>query len=78
MKLDWEEFLGHALTISLHSNYGVVHGRKKEDPDIYEQIIKTGTLIGCYDEGLLLESVRDNQIIKLLIPMESVKLIEIH
>ena len=78
MMMDWKQFLGHTLTITLYGNFGVIHGKKKDDPDIYETIIKTGTLIDAFDDGLLLEGIRNNQLIKIFISIEAIKLVEIH
>lgn len=79
MKLDWHQFLNHTLNVTLLENYGVVYGtRKDEHPTFYEIVFKTGKLIGAFDEGLLLESVREGNIVKTLIPYNSIKCVEIY
>lgn len=78
MKLDWQQFIGQTVNITMNENYGVVYGVKIEDqPVFYEIVFKTGKLIGCFDEGLLLESVRDELIMKIYVPYTSIKCVEI-
>ncbi|MBU0560568.1 MAG: hypothetical protein KJ799_00240 [Bacteroidetes bacterium] len=78
MKLDWQQFIGQTVNITMNENYGVVYGVKIEDqPVFYEIVFKTGKLIGCFDEGLLLESVRDEQMMKIYVPYTSIKCVEI-
>lgn len=78
MKLDWNKFIDHNLNVTMVENYGVVYGSKKdEQPHFYEIVFKTGKLIGAYEQGLLLESMRDGQMFKIYIPFESIKCVEI-
>ena len=78
MKLDWNQFLDKTLNITLFENYGVVYGKGENTPPaFYEIVFKTGKLIGVYEEGLMLEATRDNQIYKIFVPGDSIKCIEI-
>ncbi len=78
MKLDWNQFVGQTVNVTMFENYGVVYGQKKgEQPTFYEIVFKTGKLLAAYDDGLLLEAVRENQIIKVYIPYVSIKCVEI-
>ena len=78
MKVDWNEFIDRQLNVTMKENYGVVYGVKKDDePAFYEIVFKTGKLIGVYDDGLLLEAVREGQIYKIFIPHTSIKSVDI-
>ena len=78
MKLDWNQFVGKVLNVTMNENYGVVYGPDKIDqPTFYEIVFKTGKLIAEYDDGILLEAVRDNQTYKIFIPLNSIKCVEI-
>ncbi|OGU62856.1 MAG: hypothetical protein A2V66_07410 [Ignavibacteria bacterium RBG_13_36_8] len=78
MTMEWKQYLNRTLNVTLFENYGVVYGQKKEDhPVFYEIVFKTGKLIAAYDDGLLLESVREGQGMKIFIPYTSIKCVEI-
>lgn len=78
MKIDWEEYIDHQLNVTMNENYGVVYGTKKEDePAFFEIVFKAGKLIKVFDEGLLLEAVREGQLYKTFIPHESIKSVDI-
>ena len=78
MKLDWNQFLGKTLNITMYENYGVVYGKPEGDyPAFYEIVFKTGKLIGVYEEGLMLEATREDQSYKIFVPGDSIKCIEI-
>jgi len=78
MKIDWHEFLNKQVNIIMKENYGVVYGIKKDDePAFYEIVFKSGNLIKVFDDGLLLESVRDGKIFKSFIPHDSIKSVDI-
>ncbi len=79
MKMDWNKFIDHTLNITLYENYGVVYSDKKEEkrPNFYEIVFKTGKLVGIYDDGLLLETIRENQIIRTFVPFSSIKCADI-
>jgi hypothetical protein len=76
MKLNWEQFLGKTLYVTMHENYGLVMESESNTP-IYEVVFKTGSLSGVYDEGLILETEREKEIIKIFIPYTSIKCAEI-
>ncbi len=78
MKLDWTQFIGKALNITMLENYGVVYSKENAgQPVFYEIVFKTGTLTGAYEEGLMLESERDNQKYNIFVPYSSIKCVEI-
>ena len=78
MKIDWSEFIDRQINITMKENYGVVYGAKKDDEAaFYEIVFKTGKLVNVYDEGLLIEAVRDSQIYKSFIPYDSIKSVDI-
>ena len=78
MRLDWNQFIGQTLNITMHENYGVVYGTKKsEHPTFYEIVFKTGKLLAAFDDGLLLEAVRDGQLIQIYVPYPSIKCVEV-
>jgi hypothetical protein len=76
MKLDWNEFIGKTLNVTMLENYGMVYDEKSNSP-LYEIVFKTGKLSGVYDDGLLMETVREGQKIKIYIPYQSIKCVEI-
>ncbi len=78
MKIDWNEFVDRQINITMKESYGVVYSNKKDDePAFYEIVFKTGKLSKVYDEGLLIEAVRDNQSYKSFIPYGSIKAVDI-
>ncbi len=76
MKLDWKNFIGQTLNITMHENYGLTLD-SKSDTTIYEIVFKTGKLIGAYDDGLMLEAEREKILVKIYIPYSSIKCVEI-
>ncbi len=76
MKMDWNEFEGKTLNITMHENYGLTMDSKSNTP-IYEIVFKTGKLTGVFDEGLLLETEREKELVKIFIPYLSIKCVEI-
>lgn len=76
MKLDWQVFIGKTLNVTMHENYGMVMDEKANTP-IYEIAFKNGKLIGTYDDGILLETIRDNEQVRIFIPHASIKCVEI-
>jgi hypothetical protein len=79
MKLDWEQYIGKTLNITMHEYYGVVYGKEKgEHPAFYEIVFKTGKLISSYDDGLMLESARDEKTYNIFIPYNSIKCVDIY
>jgi len=78
MKLDWGQFTGRNLNITMQENYGVVYGRENaEHPIFYEIVFKNGKLIQAFDDGLLLDSNRDGKDYKTYVPYGSIKCVEI-
>lgn len=77
-KLDWSIFIERTINVTMTENYGVVYGNRKDDhPTFYEIVFKTGKLIDAFDDALLLEAVRDGQLVKIYIPLKSIKCVEI-
>jgi hypothetical protein len=78
MKLDWNQFIGKILNVTMLENYGVVYSKEKgEHPTFYEIVFKTGKLVQAFDEGLLLESTREEKSFQIFIPYNSIKCVEI-
>ncbi len=78
-KMDWMLYFNRTINIIMKENYGVVYGNKKEEtPPFYEIVFKTGKLVDAYEEGLLLDTVRDNHLIKVFVPFSSIKCVEIY
>lgn len=78
MGIDWEKFIDRTLNITMNENYGVVYGERKEQSNFYEIVFKTGKLREVFDDGLLLESVRDKNLVMIFIPYSSIKCVEIY
>jgi len=76
MKLDWKKYIGQTLNITMHENYGLTLDQKS-DTTIYEIVFKTGKLVEPFDDGLLLETVREKEHIKIFVPYSSIKCVEI-
>ncbi len=76
MNLDWTEYINHTLNITMHENYGATRDPKTDQP-LYEIVFKTGMLVNAYDDGLLLETQRDDQSIGIFVPYTSIKCVEI-
>jgi len=76
MNLDWTEYINYTLNITLHENYGATKDPKTDQP-FYEIVFKTGKLINAYDEGLLLETQRENENVGIFVPFSSIKCVEI-
>ncbi|MCX6168261.1 MAG: hypothetical protein NTX65_02900 [Ignavibacteriales bacterium] len=78
MKLDWNQFVGKMLNITMFENYGVVYGKEKgEHPTFYEIVFKTGKLVQSFDDGLLIESNREEKTFQVYVPYNSIKCVEI-
>lgn len=80
MKVDWKKYAGKTLNITMNENYGVVYGApdKSEHPAFYEIVFKTGSLVEVFDEGLLLESKREELTYNIYVPFNSIKCVEIY
>lgn len=78
MRLDWTQFVGKSVNITMLENYGVVYSKENaEQPIFYEIVFKTGILAGSYDDGLLLDATREEQKYKVFVPYASIKCVEI-
>jgi hypothetical protein len=79
MKLEWVKYVGKTLNITMHEYYGVVYGKEKgEHPAFYEIVFKTGKLVEAFDDGLMLESAREEKTFKIFVPYSSIKCAEIY
>ncbi len=76
MQMNWKQFIGKTVHITMHENYGIVMD-PKADSAIYEIVFKSGTLSEVLDEGLLLETRRDAEQIKIFVFYNSIKCVEI-
>ncbi len=76
MKLDWSKYLGKTLHVTMHEHFGLAMDTKTNAP-IFEIVFKSGSLKDVFDEGLLLETVREKEIINIFIPYQSIKCVEI-
>ncbi len=76
MKLEWKQFMGQTLNVTMNENYGLTMDTKSNTP-IYEIVFKTGKLSGVFDEGIMLEAEREKEIVKVFIPYSSIKCVEI-
>lgn len=77
MKIDWQNHLNKTLYITMHENFGLAVDPKTNSA-IFEIVFKSGKLIDVYDDALLLETLRENQTVKIFIPFNSIKCIEIY
>ncbi|MCX7875789.1 MAG: hypothetical protein N2321_06430 [Melioribacteraceae bacterium] len=80
MRIDWNNYIGKTLNITMQENYGVVYGNQmnNEHNAFYEIVFKTGKLVNAFEEGLLLESQRDELTFQTFVPFSSVKCIDIY
>jgi hypothetical protein len=76
MKFDWKQYTGRTLNVTMFENYGLQTDPHSNTP-IYEIVFKTGRLIGAFDEGILLESEREKEVVRIFIPHQSIKCAEI-
>ncbi|MBV6511401.1 MAG: hypothetical protein HRU80_07250 [Ignavibacteriales bacterium] len=76
MQMDWTSYIGKVLNITMHENYGIVMEPKSNTP-IYEIVFKSGQLVGAFSEGLLLETTRENETVRIFIPHNAIKCVEI-
>lgn len=75
MKMNWEPFIGYMINVTMHENYGLTFD-SKNDQTLYEIVFKTGKLTAAYDDGLLLETFRENHKVNIFIPNNSIKCVE--
>jgi hypothetical protein len=76
MKMNWQNYRGKTLYITMHENFGLAVDPKTNSP-IFEIVFKTGKLIDIFEDALLLEAMRENQTVKIFIPFNSIKCVEI-
>lgn len=76
MMMNWKNYIGKTLSVTMHENFGLAVDPKSNSP-IFEIVFKSGKLIEVFDDGLLLETLRENQSVKIYIPFTSVKCVEI-
>ena len=76
MNIDWTEYINQTLNVTLHENYGAIKD-PKTDQALYEIVFKTGKLVNAYDDGILLEAQREDQVVGIFIPYGSIKCVEI-
>ena len=77
MKLNWNEFIGKTIEVTMTENFGVVFDPKTDRP-LYEIVYKTGVLSKAYDDGMLLEHLREKEKVLIYIPYHSIKCVEIY
>ncbi len=76
MKMNWENYIGMILNVTMYENYGMITDPNSKSP-LYEIVFKTGKLIEAFDEGLLLEAEREKTMVIIFIPYQSIKCVEI-
>ncbi len=76
MKMEWKKFEGKTLHVTLYENYGLTIDPHSDSP-IYEIVFKSGRLTEAFDDGLLLETVRESEQVRIFIPYQSIKCVEI-
>jgi hypothetical protein len=76
MKINWNEFTGKTLHVTMRENYGLAFDEESKTP-IFEIVFKTGKLSGVYEEGLMLDEIREGVQVKIFIPYASIKCVEI-
>jgi predicted nucleic acid-binding protein len=74
--MDWKQFIGKTVNVTMHENYGIVMD-PKTDSAVYEIVFKSGTLVGVTNDGLLLESKKDAEQVKIFIFFSAMKCVEI-
>lgn len=76
MTINWKDYVGKTLNVTMYENYGINMDTKSTTP-VYEIVFKTGRLTEAYDDGLMLESERENIKVLIFIPHASMKCVEI-
>ncbi len=76
MKMNWENYIGMTLNVTLHENYGMTIDPNSKSP-LYEIVFKAGRLIETFEDGLLLETEREKAVVIIFIPYQSIKCVEI-
>ena len=75
--MNWNDYIGFTLNVIMNENYGVVPNDDKKEPNFFEIVFKSGKLVGSFEDGLLLETIRENTVVKIYIPHSSIKCVEI-
>ena len=66
------------MNITMNENYGVLYGSKCEDRPAFNEIVfNTGKLTETFNDGLLRETVAEDQIYNVYIPLSSIKCADI-
>ena len=68
--MNWKQFIGKTVHVTMNENYGIVMDPKSDSP-VYEIVFKSGTLIDVSEDGLLLESRKDAEQIKIFVFFKS-------
>jgi hypothetical protein len=76
MKMEWKKFEGRMMHVTLYENYGLTIDPHSDSP-IYEIVFKSGRLTDAYDDGLLLETARESEQVRIFIPYQAIKCVEI-
>lgn len=76
MTVNWKDYVGKTLNVTMYENYGVSMDAKSTTP-VYEIVFKTGKLEEAYDDGIMLEAERENVRVLIFIPHTSIKCVEI-
>ena len=76
MKFDWKQYIGKTVNVTMFENYGIQTDPRSNET-IYEIVFKSGRLEGVYDEGLLIESEKEKEQVRIFIPHQSIKCVEI-
>jgi hypothetical protein len=77
MQMNWNQFIGKTVNVTMFENFGVVSPPNVDAP-IYEIVFKTGALVAAYDDGLLLDVRRDGENVKIFISHKAIKCVEVY
>lgn len=77
MQMNWEPYIGKTINVTMFENFGIVRDPSSDNP-VYEIVFKSGTLIGAFDDGLLLETRRDAETIRIYVLFKAIKCVEIY
>ena len=50
MTINWKDYVGKTLNVTMYENYGINMDTKSTTP-VYEIVFKTGRLTEAYDDG---------------------------
>lgn len=74
--MNWKQFIGKTVNITMYENYGIIMDPKSDAP-VYEIVFKSGTLIEVSEDGLLLDSRKDAEQVKIFVFFKAIKCVEI-